>query len=85
MIMPLAARAYPQSLIHSDERHESHHDGNTEQQVPIRLHNYKFHSVMFIFSQEYLRQQVEQSVAEQPPNCERDHDGEGRGIDVGRT
>ena len=41
--------------------------------------------VRFCFSKEYLREEMEEGVAEETPDGKSDHYGEGGGIDVGRA
>lgn len=84
MIVALTTRRNPQALVHGHKRHEANEDGQAEDQVAVRLDKHKAGPVRLVLADEDLGQQVEERVAEKAADGKGHHDGQRRGIDVGR-
>lgn len=63
VLVASAAGGNAQALIHGDEGHETDHDGDSQQQVAVRLHHDKANAIRFVFAEEDFRQEVEQRIA----------------------
>lgn len=74
VIVPLTASRNTQCLIHSHERKETNHDTQTQEQIAVRLDHHKSHVLRGVFSQEDLREQMEQRITQESSNSERNHD-----------
>jgi hypothetical protein len=85
VIMALSTRRDPQALIHSYERHEPDQNSHAQQQILPRLHHDKPNLLRRLLTQEDLRQQMENSIAQQAADSKRDHDTQRRRINVRRT
>ena len=83
--MSLPARRDPQALVHRYEGHEAEHDRHTQQQTLIRLHQHRPDRTFRHLSQEYLRQEMKECIAQQSADGKGDHDVEGAGVDIRRA
>jgi hypothetical protein len=74
MTMSLPTSCDPQSLIHSNKRHETNHDGHSQEQVPVRLHEHESNVFWGRLAKENLGQQVEECITQQSSYSKCDHD-----------
>lgn len=75
----------PQALIHSNEGHEAHQDGQSQNQVPVGLDKHETRALLVVLAKENLGQQVEQGVAQQAADRKGHHDRQRGRVDVGRA
>lgn len=74
-----------QTLVHGHKRHEANHDGQAQDQVAVGLDEHKLGALRVVLADKDLGQQVEERVTEQAADGKRDHDGQVRGVNVGRA
>lgn len=65
-----------QGFVHGHERDEADNDADTQEEVAVGFEHDKFDAVVVVFTQKDLREEVEESVAQQATDGERHHHAE---------
>ena len=82
MVMSGSPSGYAEGFVHCDECKEAHHDSDAQEEIAVRLDHDKANTVWRVFTQEDLREQVEDGVTQEAADRECDHNGQGGGVDV---
>jgi hypothetical protein len=80
-----AASRNAEALVHGDKGHEADEDGEAKDEVAVGLDEDEAGGVGLVLAEEDLGQQVEEGVAQQAADGKGNHDGQRRGVNVGRA
>lgn len=82
VIMAFASSGNAESFIHGDEGEEADHDAEAKEEIAVWLDHDEAHMLWGVFTEENFREKVEERIAQKASNCESNHNGQRRGVDV---